>query len=71
MFSRLGVYESAVITIAGSIVLCSVNDRKKRGESVRVVYVFWVEKYVRKDLLVGRRLRQWSSLVSLSFRWKW
>jgi hypothetical protein len=26
------VYRSVVITIAGSIVLCSVNDRKKRGE---------------------------------------
>jgi hypothetical protein len=28
---------------------------------VRVVYVFWVEKFVGKDLL-----RQWSTLVSLS-----
>ena len=70
VLSRLGVYGSAVITIAGSIVLCSVNDRKERGgreeRGVRVVYIFWVEKFVGKDLLVGRRLRQWSPLVSLS-----
>ena len=77
MFSRLGVYRSAVITIAGTIVLCSVNDRKERGgrgeRGVRVVYVFWVGKFTATDLLVGRRLRQWSPLVclSLSLRWKW
>jgi hypothetical protein len=44
MFSRLGVFRSAVITIAGSIVLCSMNDRKERGgrgeRGVRVVASF-------------------------------
>jgi hypothetical protein len=43
-----------------------VNDRKERGvRGVRVVYVFWVEKFIGKDLLVGRRLRQWSLSLSV------
>jgi hypothetical protein len=41
-----------------------IERRGVRG--VRVVYVFWVEELVGRDLLVGRRLRQWSPLVSLS-----
>jgi hypothetical protein len=41
---------------------------ERRGErGVRVVYVFWVEELVGRDLLVDRRLRQWSPpLVSVS-----
>jgi hypothetical protein len=39
---------------------------RKRGERGKGCIVFWVQKFVGKDLLVGRRLRQWSLLVSLS-----
>jgi hypothetical protein len=42
-------------------------ERGGRGvRGVRVVYVFWVEKFCCVDLFVGRRLRQWCRLASLS-----
>jgi hypothetical protein len=53
--------------MADSIVLCSVNDRKERGgrgeRGVRVVYVFWVEKFLEKGLA---RRPATEAVVSLS-----